>query len=255
MTVTRRDIVVVFGCAFFLLMNLGAINSGGRRRVKGVVCLSNLRQWGTVFALDVEQNEGYFYSGQAPGGHWWIRDLDEANRDWKRMRIWFCPEAKRPLIDENGKLTGGLSVFSAWGIFGGMDLGPNGISGSYGLNAHVLNTPGAENNWRTPDVQGAEKIPLFLDALRFDLWPEPYEAPAAYEYAAWSANNMARCCINRHNGAVNCLFLDWSARKVGLKELWTLKWHRQFNTAGPWTKAGGVWPEDWPRWMRNFTEY
>jgi prepilin-type processing-associated H-X9-DG protein len=62
-------------------------------------------------------------------------------------------------------------------------------------------------------------------------------------------------CINRHSGGVNGLFLDWSVRKVGLKELWTLKWHKQFNTAGPWTKAGGVRPEDWPKWMRHFKDY
>jgi hypothetical protein len=66
---------------------------------------------------------------------------------------------------------------------------------------------------------------------------------------------MARCCINRHVGAVKCLFVDGSVRKVGLKELWTLKWHRSFDTAGPWTKAGGVMPADWPRWMSPFKEY
>jgi prepilin-type processing-associated H-X9-DG protein len=66
---------------------------------------------------------------------------------------------------------------------------------------------------------------------------------------------MGKCCINRHNGTVNCLFADGSVRKVGLKELWTLQWHRTFNTQGPWTQAGGVTPEDWPEWMRDFREY
>ncbi len=49
--------------------------------------------------------------------------------------------------------------------------------------------------------------------------------------------------------------MDWSVRKVGLKELWTLKWHRQYDTAGPWTKAGGVQGEDWPLWLRRFKDY
>ena len=62
-------------------------------------------------------------------------------------------------------------------------------------------------------------------------------------------------CINRHDGYVNGLFFDWSVRKVGLEELWTLKWHRNFDTAGLWTKAGGVKPEDWPPWMRKFKDY
>ncbi len=73
----------------------------------------------------------------------------------------------------------------------------------------------------------------------------------------WNAvtSEMGLFCISRHGDAVNFLFMDWSARKVGLKELWTLKWHRQFNTAGPWTRAGGVLPSDWPEWMRNFKDY
>jgi len=66
---------------------------------------------------------------------------------------------------------------------------------------------------------------------------------------------MQRLCVNRHNGAENLLFMDFSARKVGLKELWTLKWHRSYNTEGPWTKAGGALPNDWPAWMRGFRDY
>jgi hypothetical protein len=48
---------------------------------------------------------------------------------------------------------------------------------------------------------------------------------------------------------------DWSVRKVGLKGLWTLKWHREYNTGGPWTRAGGVRAEDWPAWMRKLKDY
>ena len=62
-------------------------------------------------------------------------------------------------------------------------------------------------------------------------------------------------CINRHHGGINMLFADWSVRKVGLKELWTLKWRKHFDTANPWTRAGGVQPEDWPEWMRGFKDY
>jgi len=42
---------------------------------------------------------------------------------------------------------------------------------------------------------------------------------------------------------------------VDLKQLYTLKWSSAFNTAGPWTKAGGVEPEDWPQWMRKYKDY
>lgn len=49
--------------------------------------------------------------------------------------------------------------------------------------------------------------------------------------------------------------MDLNVRKVGLKELWTLNWHRQFDTAGPWTTAGGAQHEDWPVWMRKLKDY
>ncbi len=68
-------------------------------------------------------------------------------------------------------------------------------------------------------------------------------------------NSMHRFCTKRHDGFVNTAFLDSSVRKVGLKQLWTLKWYSKFNMANPWTRAGGVKGQDWPQWMRNFGEY
>jgi prepilin-type processing-associated H-X9-DG protein len=67
--------------------------------------------------------------------------------------------------------------------------------------------------------------------------------------------DWADWCLDRHNGGINMLFMDGSVRKVGLKELWTLKWSRDFDTAGPWTKTGGVKPEAWPAWMQGFKDY
>jgi hypothetical protein len=49
--------------------------------------------------------------------------------------------------------------------------------------------------------------------------------------------------------------MDFSTHKVGLKELWTLNWHRSFDNRNPWTKAGLVQPSDWPQWMKRFKDY
>ena len=138
------------------------------------------------------------------------------------------------------------------------------MKGSYGINGWCNNPePGyhyvgklEKGHWRTPNVKGAGYVPLFLGAQQYNMWPEHTDYPPAYDGQHWSgSHNMTRVCMNRHNGATNGLFMDWSARKVGLKELWTLKWHRMYNAAGPWTKAGGVWDSDWPEWMRKFKEY
>jgi hypothetical protein len=54
---------------------------------------------------------------------------------------------------------------------------------------------------------------------------------------------------------MNFAFLDWSVRRTGLKQLWTLKFHRTWNTANAFTLAGGVQATDWPEWMRAFKDY
>lgn len=66
---------------------------------------------------------------------------------------------------------------------------------------------------------------------------------------------MKSFCIPRHGPFINGLFMDWSVRKIGLKELWTLKWYPDFNTRGPWTRAGNVPSDRWPQWMRSLKEY
>ena len=44
---------------------------------------------------------------------------------------------------------------------------------------------------------------------------------------------MNQFCIDRHNGWTNLAFADWSVRHVGLKELWTLRWHHELQVNGP----------------------
>jgi len=166
---------------------------------------------------------------------------------------------------DQGDPVGG--TFLAWGWDGwGLDRWYE--HGSYGMNSSVCPWDWNDSDrpkfcWSTTDVKDAAAIPVLLDsAWPWGWWrggsnlatippPEFDAVPTRHPpYPAWNS-----FCINRHDGYVNGLFLDWSVRKVGLKELWTLKWHKEYNTRGPWTKAGGVKPEDWPEWMRRFKDY
>jgi hypothetical protein len=113
-------------------------------------------------------------------------------------------------------------------------------------------------------VKGANEIPVFADTMWRGGGPfyqngSPTSnrvAPPEFD-GQWTnaAGEMKHFCISRHNGTNNHLFMDFSVRPVGLKELWTLKWHREFNRNGYWTRAGGVQPSDWPEWLRPFKEY
>ncbi len=272
-----RDIAVVLGCIVFAFMTLGAVGEGGRRRAKETVCQSNLRLWHGIFQEYLEENDGKFFTGVNDMGYWWPFQLAGEYQDWKRNRAWFCPMAVTPTYSKSG-VPPISSAFRAWGIESPQTTGtpssiawrgttyklnPNGLNGSYALNGYTVSAVhqyegGVPANQGWPDLKDVshpDQVPLFFDALRFDLWPQHTDAPSTSEVVLGNSVSMARCCINRHNGTVNCLFVDGSVRKVGLKELWTLKWSRSFSTNGPWTTAGGVRPEHWPEWMRNFKDY
>lgn len=251
---TRRELIITFGCIIFLLLNIGAIGSSGRRRAKEFVCLSNLRQWGAIFKMYTQDNDGNFFSGSGMSfGLWWIELLKPYYKDTKLLR---CPETSESQrfipIPEN--------AFRTWNN--------SNYIGSYGPNGWICNPQEGVTQiwgrqpisyyWRRPDINGANNIPVFSDTWYVDAWPRHIDSPPISGGPPPDRTNvdeMSRVCVNRHNAALNCLFMDWSARKVGLKELWTFKWNRQFDTSGPWTKAGGVRPDDWPEWMRSFKDY
>ena len=155
-------------------------------------------------------------------------------------------------------------TFAAWEL---THPGPP-FRGSYGCNSWLFNgfCEHPRIVWPGPrgllpvevdvlSLRGRDRIPLLLDSTR--PWGTPFAdfEPLLVPEPGNNPIGFAPFCINRHEAHVNGLFLDWSARRIGLKELWTLKWYAEFNTAGPWTKAGGVKPEDWPQWMRRFKDY
>jgi prepilin-type N-terminal cleavage/methylation domain-containing protein len=262
---TLIELLVVIAIIALLMSILMPALTRVKKQARAVGCQANLRQWNLTFSMYVEENSGRFPSGTTAEGFYWVRNMGPKVMNWKENPIWFCPTATKPLIDEHGLQRGTENTFSAWGIYTDSASPVVGIAGSYGLNGYILSTnPGTSfeagrttsDNWRTPLVQGANNVPLFIDALRFDLWPIATDSPPQMQDQPWQPNNhMARCCLNRHDGFVNGAFCDFSMRKVGIKELWTLKWHKRFNISGPWTQAGGASGTDWPAWMQRFKEY
>ena len=262
---TLIELLVVIAIIAVLMAILMPALRRVKEQARMIGCIANLRSWNLIASMYTESNDGRFWDSD-PGtpAYWWPRYLEDKYKDWKENKIWFCPSATKPIVDEHGVTSATFNIFNAWGIFTGDRLGPNGIAGSFGINGYCLLPRDATTYYGGISVSegfhkagesGTSNTPWFIEGLRFDLWPLHTEAPAADEFAAWSGNNIARCAINRHQGFLNAAFMDWSVRKVGLKELWKLKWHKEYNTNGPWTTAGGVTSSDWPEWMKNFKEY
>ena len=130
--------------------------------------------------------------------------------------------------------------------------------GSYGMNhwlcdLRIPNEPSwpMKIHWRTSNVRGAAHIPVLFDAWWVSTRPRAYDEPPEYESGAIvesGVNNMRRVCVNRHdNHSLNFLFMDWSVRSIGLRELWdeNTVWHRDWRT-----EIADAGEPDWPKWLR-----
>ena len=80
-------------------------------------------------------------------------------------------------------------------------------------------------------AKNANRVPLVLDSAGGGSCPLPSDKPPEYDGQYYyskpmNINEIRNFCINRHDGYVNVLFLDFSVRRVSLKGLWYIWWHR-----------------------------
>jgi prepilin-type N-terminal cleavage/methylation domain-containing protein/prepilin-type processing-associated H-X9-DG protein len=257
---TLIELLVVIAIIALLMSILMPALQRVRQQARKVSCQVQLKQWGLYWKMYCDDNNGNWLSGAGGGsGRWWVEPMLELFKIDEDMRL--CPQAKKPL-GPNEHQGIGYWAHQAWRI-------PNtDIIGSYAPNGWMCNPPvsqtsvwgrsPASDHWRTPNVKGAWEIPLFTGGWWVDFWPRHTDQPpqiAGGPPDSPNNNEMNRVCVDRHDGFLNGLFCDFSVRDIGIKELWTLRWHRSFNTRGPWTQAGGVDGASWPQWMRHYKDY
>jgi prepilin-type N-terminal cleavage/methylation domain-containing protein len=259
---TLIELLVVIAIIALLMAILMPALQRVRKQAKAVACQSNLRQWGVVFSMYTEDNDG-----KLPD----ILPLTlDADFKWPYIfrpyysdsnDLLLCPMATRSELRPDNP--GPVDLFgqvgsksTAWKI---VTRRPEVVfEGSYGINAY---------RWYQMDrpAIGAalNNVPVLLDCAHQDAMPSRRDRPPEYDGAIGPSpiGGVEYFCINRHDATINGLFLDWSVRRVGLKELWTLRWDPYVSARwigialSPWTTTGGVQPEDWPQWMRSFKDY
>jgi len=250
---TLIELLVVIAIIALLMAILMPALQLVKQQARAVTCISNLKQWGLLWYFYNGDNDGKFNSG--------IYNNNPAANDWpvtmlpyykKKGQLALCPAATLPMA------SGGVFEYRAWnwdeqGWGNIRDKNPEiRDEGSYGQNEWICDRDG-DNYWRNHHkIKKPTNVPLFFDCAYLDAMPVHTADPPATKGLDTPTNEWHVVCIDRHSGYINCLFADFNTvRKVGLKELWALKWHQNFETANTWTRGTGTWPV----WMKNFKDY
>jgi prepilin-type N-terminal cleavage/methylation domain-containing protein len=252
---TLIELLVVIAIIAVLMSILMPALNKAKLQAQDAVDKSNQHQFALIWKFWTDENEGFF-PDRGGGDCWgavnmgaWPYVLYDYMPSIDRS-IYLCPAAIKP------RLEGARCPYGAWDCSDG--TGGFTVYGSYTCNYWVANRkPGDEEYeyyWKTPAVKGASYVPLLMCGNWKDSEPQPTDEPwdtrerMAAECWEPHRNEMKRVLHDRHGTFVNTNMLDLSARAVGLKELWILKWHK-------------VWPTDclhlpnpWPAWLEELPE-
>jgi prepilin-type N-terminal cleavage/methylation domain-containing protein len=287
---TLVELLVVIAIIALLMSILMPALGRVRKQAKSVLCQSNMKQWGNCYAMYADAWDGSTPAGWLAGTNlpssmdyakcYWMEALRPYYMNEHDLRC--CPMAAKPGTKLGLGPWGGVDI--AWGVFGEpgeLDrIGEPyswayvviGDYGSTGNNGWVADPPpnvtpadlGEDHpvawNWRNFNISGAGQVPLHGDNQWIDCWPMVTDEIPLYEdeeFSVYSAySHMVRICINRHDGFVNWVFMDYSVRPVGLKELWNFKWHRGYDMdEGPTTEEFNIASGNYDGWLRKFRNY
>jgi prepilin-type N-terminal cleavage/methylation domain-containing protein len=272
---TLVELLVVIAIIALLMSILMPALAKVRDQAKRVLCISNLKQMANAFAMYLEDNDSKFMRGfvlkPVPEEHkrYWMEALRTYYGNAHDVRC--CPKATKTGTSLGlNQFGNGGGTFSAWGVFDGDVCGQQSPTwpyvvacdyGSYSINGWLQNpepsfamwiTPQKDYNWRHSNLKGGGNIPLLGGGKWIDCWPDHYDEPPDTDGLDWNqCSQMGRICMNRHEGYINWSFMDYSARPVGVKELWKLRWHRfyEFDQTPPKQEF------DATVWMKPFKDY
>ena len=285
---TLIELLVVIAIIALLMSILMPALRNVRDQAKDAMCKQKLQEWGVLFNMYANEWDGrlmgwanyawYTFNPVDPDDHFvehaWVPMMYDYAKDFD---FYLCPSATRTW----GEGQDIMSHIAAWDFqylqdqfsmgewwpyyrVGKRDENPIYSYGSYGKNEFVTYTTddvvgdGLSDFYLNIRVKNTTKIPLLGCSLFLAGFPDAWDEPSPVKLHHPFDN---RWLVDRHNLSINMVFLDWSVRKVGLKQLWQLRWNRQKHADGssawghPDVVPNPEEPEEWPKWIQPAKNY
>ncbi len=250
---TLIELLVVISIIALLMSILMPSLSRVKQQARVVVCMSNLRQLSfcafTYFSEHQSMWAGVYGFGtpEESNRNWFnaLRNYYQAGSGGGEVRI--CPDATKPL-SEIGRTP--YSLWQGWEEEGGRFTEDD--MSSYAFNDWLCNPPdtgstlvagrAAKRFWRSIDkIKQADEVPMFIDSLHTNITPTRSDSPPQYSSLSipmtdlvWNINTMKMVCIERHmKDFVQAVHCDQSVKRIGLRQLWGLRWHKGYTLTEP----------------------
>ena len=256
---TLVELLVVIAIIGILAALLLPVLSSAKRKTRQAHCLNNVRQLVVTSFIYVGDNNDQYPTFMHPAfpltGISWIAHFTDA----KTRPLLTCPTAplRSPPPDSGNRQGAADQAWARW-----TSDGKTMFSGSYGYNAWLYpdlskyfpGTSPPEMVFPKGGVEQPSSTPVIVDANWCGLTPNEDDPPARNLYDGLNINGqgrIGRCTISRHGsinagsaprnlpqgrplpGSINVGSADGHAALTRLENLWTLTWHRNWQSPNP----------------------
>ncbi len=238
---TLIELLVVISIIAMLLAIVIPSFRAAKKKAQEIICKTNLHQW--VLCYQLYAND---YEGQLPK-YWggtlsvsYMESLRSYYENINKMRT--CPSAKKP--SKNNPT--GIEPLSFFGsTYNAWRIDPVAVwlaDDDWGIGSFTENSWIRESDWSDwndrewvsfSKMKSPSEVPFLLDGRWHDSHVEsivPQSEPTEVQF--YNINNwstMRAFMMRRHGSGINAAMADMSTIHVAIEDLWTLKWHKQFE--------------------------